>query len=237
MKYLFSVAILMISFLSSLSYASASWNSFTDFTYVNGKFCESVYIESCLEWADKETFGKFDRAKELFWENWQYVYSDKNALYFFPVNGEWNRLELDTKNLKAIWGWYFNDGKSIFFASFPVIGIRKIETTKNCRVLHEWVLICGSKVYYNWLLENWINGIKLSKDTLKKFKSWTPEYLVYGSTIFMPQGFSLLRLRGVDIWTFHKNETWYEDKRRIYTQTDWHYGFDFEITNKKGTPK
>ena len=58
--------ILLSGVLLSFSYVSASWNSFTEFTYIDGKFCDSTYIESCLELADKETFGKFDKAKQLF---------------------------------------------------------------------------------------------------------------------------------------------------------------------------
>ncbi len=62
----------------------------------------------------------------FFGKGGQYVYEDKNALYFFPMNDEWRRIEIDHKNLKKIQTNYFTDEKNIYFASLPFSGIKKI---------------------------------------------------------------------------------------------------------------
>lgn len=231
MKFTIKISMIILGLFMSSS-VFAWWNSFVEFTYTNGKFCEVANKNSCLQWVDRETFGKFYQAKSIFWEEGQYVYSDKNALYFFPVNDEWRRVEIDHKNLKKIWSDYYTDSKNIYYAQFPINGISKIWVGNKPYSFLGNTLIYDGIVYSRSTPLQWIVGKKLIRDTKKKFGSETPGYLIYGSTVFIDQGFSFIKLRWVDIPTFRKTDAWFEDKNKFFKKIEGHYGFDFEITKK-----
>lgn len=210
----------------------AGWNYFAEFTIIGNTLCEVWSHDLCIDWADTATFKPYAKAKMFFGKGGQYVYEDKDALYFFPMNDEWRRIEIDHKNLKKIQTNYFTDEKNIYFASLPFSGIKKIWPRNRPYSFLDDIFIYDNKVYYRWALEVWLNGKRLLRDTQKKFGTQTPQYLIYGSIIYIDQWFSLIKLRGVHIPTFRIIPEWYEDKNQIYKRIDGHYGFDFEIMKK-----
>ena len=210
------------------------------------------YPESCLKWADPTTFGKFRKWKLLFGKEWWDLYIDKNALYFHPMNGEWERIELDVKAIWKTWRNYFYAGDSLYYNWLPLSNIKKVNGNMigiGTYLDDDTLVITHSntdtgELYYRWVFIPWIDAIKLENDTISFFETkrktefFDYPFFIEGAIIYIPDIFELHKIEWVDLKTFRKNgRFWYQDKNKFYRFIYGHYGFDIETIPKFDTYK
>lgn len=260
MKIIALSFITVIPIILSISFAKAWWGyTGPEFIPLNGQMCRykdptentvTKYTqEDCLEWSDPATFGKFRKWKLLFGKHmWGNVYADKNALYYFPVNGEWERIELDVKSISKTGRNYFYASNALYYNWLPLSDIIKVteDLIWIWRYLDDDTLITShpetgkSEFYYRWILDLSIDANKLEHDTVNYFESKGQlslinyPFFVSWYTVYMPDTFELHKIEWVDLKTFRKNGWfWYQDKNNFYRFVYWHYGFEIVIKSKK----
>ena len=207
------------------------------------------YPESCLKWADPTTFGKFRKWRLLFGKQWWDLYIDRNALYFHPMNGEWERIELDVKAIWKTWRNYFYAGDSLYYNWLPLSDIKKVRnmlSTEGTFLDNDTIVIKDtvnnkSEFYYKWILYPFIDGERLENDTRAYFKNKKDtsnvDFFVVNDTIYFADIFELHEIKWVDLSTFRKNgRSWYQDKNNFYTFIYGHYGFEI-VTKAKNIQK
>ena len=227
----FVFAVLSISIPSTFAWGGYSW---PEFIPVDGKMCaykdqENVKLiyteEDCLEWSDPATFQKFRKGRLLFGKYGGNIYVDKNAIYYFPMNGEWTRTELNVKGLRKLKDGYLTDGNSYFYNSIRYRPINLFWQVKNDKIIYlgEWLISYSGGVYYNGILEEWLIPAIIEKKNGNLFSR---------NILLLPDGWTLHRIDNVDIATLKQNRNNYEDKDNYYNLISGHYGFDVE-TNPK----
>ena len=223
------------------------------------------YPESCLKWADPTTFGKFRKWRLLFGKQWWDLYIDKNALYFHPMNGEWERIEMDTKDVSIYskgWRNYLEVWNELYYFGLPLWGIVKVRNLLSTEVFYlgdQTIIITDTItkkkiLYHNWIPNEEIDAENLEKDTRSYYDKlkdsfpywpdstinmtrWDYNFYILGNTIFFPDLFTLHRIDNIDLKTFRKNgRFWYQDKNKFYRFIYGHYGFEI-VTKAKNIQK
>ena len=188
---------------------------------------------------DKKSYKKlFDADKNTFCiyesELLEYVkYSDDKNVYFFPINSERTKVEMDVNNIKTMNMWnYFHDTKNYFFNEW-INGINKIgaySSHDKIKYLDYEVIIINNILYYKW--NNQLN-LNINIEKITNHKDW---YLISDNKVFL-RSYILQEIEWADWQTFRYIEddlgSYYEDKNNIYKIYYWPWNFGIDEIIKK----
>ena len=185
--------------------------------------------------ADIATFKKLNKnnlKNDILFFNKSWMYSDKNSLYYFPVDWEWTKLKLNLSTLKKVnsSNYFYDWSDNVFFQN------RVIETIfldkknpENLKTIWKYLLILNDKLFYQWKkqLNFWINLNNIRYYSIK-IKNWNINYFIENNRIFFLNYDKIEELKWVHTDTFKViNETFCEDENNKYEFEYWKRYFDW----------
>ncbi len=224
MKSPFSLCVLCLLVFLVSPIVSASWTSAQgSFVKIDWRVCAIEEPTFCIPDDEIATIKKYSKWRIILWVNGNNIYVTKRALYYFPMNDQWRRIELNTQKLRRLNSSHFTDGTSYFYNWLSSMrGIERIGSVSEwkLKLFSYGVSALKSKLFYHWVEMPWYNPEKISI-SLHQITESAGKYnftlLWHDNVILLESNNWFYKISGIDRASFKVIDmNTFEDKNKKY---------------------